>query len=107
MKGRVRVCIAHCRGFMLDLHTEQHGYSENTCRIWLTDTLYGTGQLPRIRRRLVYMRSLEEEAGSGNALIPRRRVPLTNLVRDEIIDEDQLPIKMTAHTPCFQILKRV
>ncbi len=67
------------------------------------DTLYGTGQLPKFAGDLFHTRPLEEEADSSNyALIPTAEVPLTNLVRDEIIDEDQLPIKMTAHTPCFR-----
>ncbi len=67
------------------------------------DTLYGTGQLPKFAGDLFHTRPLEEEADSSNyALIPTAEVPLTNLVRDEIIDEDDLPIKMTAHTPCFR-----
>lgn len=72
-------------------------------RIWLTDTLYGTGQLPKFAGDLFHTRPLEEEADTSNyALIPTAEVPLTNLVRGEIIDEDDLPIKMTAHTPCFR-----
>lgn len=67
------------------------------------DTLYGTGQLPKFAGDLFHTRPLEEEADSSNyALIPTAEVPLTNPVRDEIIDEDDLPIKMTAHTPCFR-----
>ncbi len=68
------------------------------------DTLYGTGQLPKFAGDLFHTRPpLEEEADSSNyALIPTAEVPLTNSVRDEIIDEDDLPIKMTAHTPCFR-----
>ncbi len=67
------------------------------------ETLYGTGQLPKFAGDLFHTRPLEEEADSSNyALIPTAEVPLTNLVRDEIIDEDDLPIKMTAHTPCFR-----
>ena len=90
--------------FMLDLHTEQHGYSENHVPYLVNqDTLYGTGQLPKFAGDLFHTRPLEEEADSGNyALIPTAEVPLTNLVRDEIIDEDDLPIKMTAHTPYFR-----
>ncbi|MCP5995680.1 serine--tRNA ligase, partial [Klebsiella pneumoniae] len=67
------------------------------------DTLYGTGQLPKFAGDLFHTRPLEEEADTSNyALIPTAEVPLTNLVRGEIIDEDDLPIKMTAHTPCFR-----
>lgn len=90
--------------FMLDLHTEQHGYSENYVPYLVNhDTLYGTGQLPKFAGDLFHTRPLDEEADSSNyALIPTAEVPLTNPVRDEIIDEDALPIKMTAHTPCFR-----
>ena len=90
--------------FMLDLHTEQHGYSENYVPYLVNqDTLYGTGQLPKFAGDLFHTRPLEEEADTSNyALIPTAEVPLTNLVRGEIIDEDDLPIKMTAHTPCFR-----
>lgn len=67
------------------------------------DTLYGTGQLPKFAGDLFHTRPLEEEADTSNyALIPTAEVPLTNPVRGEIIDEDDLPIKMTAHTPCFR-----
>ncbi len=79
---------------MLDLHTEQHGYSENYVPYRKPDTLYGTGQLPKFAGDLFHTRPLEEEADSSNyALIPTAEVPLTNPVRDEIIDEDDLPIK--------------
>ena len=59
--------------------------------------------MPKFAGDLFHTRPLDEEADSSNyALIPTAEVPLTNLVRDEIIDEDALPIKMTAHTPCFR-----
>ena len=89
---------------MLDLHTEQHGYSETYVPYLVNhDTLYGTGQLPKFAGDLFHTRPLDEEADSSNyALIPTAEVPLTNLVRDEIIDEDDLPIKLTAHSPCFR-----
>ena len=60
-------------------------------------TLYGTGQLPKFGEDLFHTRPLEEEADSSNyALIPTAEVPLTNLVRDEIVEEETLPLKMTA-----------
>lgn len=104
MKGQIARMHRALSQFMLDLHTEQHGYSENYVPYLVNhDTLYGTGQLPKFAGDLFHTRPLEEEADSSNyALIPTAEVPLTNLVRDEIIDEDQLPIKMTAHTPCFR-----
>ncbi|MFP1454769.1 aminoacyl--tRNA ligase-related protein [Escherichia coli] len=90
--------------FMLDLHTEQHGYSAELCSLSLTRSmLYGTGQLPKFAGDLFHTRPLEEKADQQLwAPIPTAEVPLTNLVRGEIIDEDDLPIKMTAHTPCFR-----
>jgi len=104
MQGQVARMHRALSQFMLDLHTEQHGYMENYVPYLVNqDTLYGTGQLPKFGGDLFHTRPLEEEADSSNyALIPTAEVPLTNLVRDEIIDEDSLPIKMTAHTPCFR-----
>jgi seryl-tRNA synthetase len=67
------------------------------------DTLYGTGQLPKFGGDLFHTRPLEEEADSSTyALIPTAEVPVTNLVRGEILEEESLPLKMTAHTPCFR-----
>ena len=104
MQGQIARMHRALSQFMLDLHTEQHGYMENYVPYLVNqDTLYGTGQLPKFGGDLFHTRPLEEEADSSNyALIPTAEVPLTNLVRDEIIDEDDLPIKMTAHTPCFR-----
>ncbi|EFW11272.1 putative seryl-tRNA synthetase, also charges selenocysteinyl-tRNA with serine, partial [Serratia symbiotica str. Tucson] len=66
-------------------------------------TLYGTGQLPKFGEDLFHTQLLEEESDNSNyALIPTAEVPLTNLVRDEILEEGSLPLKMTAHTPCFR-----
>ncbi|MDG1121129.1 MAG: serine--tRNA ligase, partial [Glaciecola sp.] len=64
-------------------------------------SLYGTGQLPKFGEDLFHTKPATEE-GQGLSLIPTAEVPLTNIVRDSIIDETQLPIKMTAHTPCFR-----
>lgn len=104
MQGQIARLHRALSQFMLDLHTEQHGYSENYVPYLVNqDTLYGTGQLPKFGGDLFHTRPLDEEADSSNyALIPTAEVPLTNLVRDEILDEDSLPLKMTAHTPCFR-----
>ncbi len=104
MKGQIARLHRAISQFMLDLHTEQHGYRENYVPYLVNhDTLYGTGQLPKFAGDLFHTRPLEEEADSSNyALIPTAEVPLTNLVRDEILDEESLPLKMTAHTPCFR-----
>jgi seryl-tRNA synthetase len=90
--------------FMLDLHTEQHGYIETAVPYLVNhDSLFGTGQLPKFGEDLFHTKPLGEEAGSSNyALIPTAEVPLTNLARDEILEEESLPLKLTAHTPCFR-----
>ncbi len=81
--------------FMLSFHTEQ-GYTEvYVPYIVNSDSLYGTGQLPKFAEDLY---KLED----GNYLIPTAEVPLTNLVRDQMLDEASLPLKFTAHTPCFR-----
>ncbi|EPL9570305.1 serine--tRNA ligase [Providencia rettgeri] len=104
MKGQVARMHRALAQFMLDLHTEQHGYQELYVPYLVNhDTLYGTGQLPKFGEDLFHTKPLEEEANSSTyALIPTAEVPVTNLVRDEILDEDALPLKMTAHTPCFR-----
>ncbi|MEA9390637.1 serine--tRNA ligase [Acerihabitans sp. TG2] len=104
MKGQIARLHRALSQFMLDLHTEQHGYQENYVPYLVNhDSLYGTGQLPKFAEDLFHTQPLSEEADtSAYALIPTAEVPLTNLVRDEILDEDQLPLKMTAHTPCFR-----
>ncbi|MFB6434730.1 MAG: serine--tRNA ligase [Candidatus Malihini olakiniferum] len=104
MKGQIARLHRALSQFMLDLHTEQHGYQEAYVPYVVNHaTLYGTGQLPKFGEDLFHTRPLMEEEDSSNyALIPTAEVPLTNLVRDEILDEDTLPIKMTAHTPCFR-----
>ncbi|EPL6456447.1 MULTISPECIES: serine--tRNA ligase [Providencia] len=104
MKGQVARMHRALAQFMLDLHTEQHGYQELYVPYLVNhDTLYGTGQLPKFGEDLFHTKPLEEEADSSTyALIPTAEVPVTNLVRDEILDEDALPLKMTAHTPCFR-----
>ncbi|MBV6817661.1 serine--tRNA ligase [Rahnella sp. PD12R] len=104
MKGQIARLHRALSQFMLDLHTEQHGYLEAYVPYLVNhETLYGTGQLPKFGEDLFHTKPLDEEAGSSNyALIPTAEVPLTNLVRDEILEEDSLPLKMTAHTPCFR-----
>ncbi len=104
MRGQIARMHRALSQFMLDLHTSEHGYTEMYVPYLVNhDSLYGTGQLPKFGNDLFHTRPLEEEADSSlYALIPTAEVPLTNLVRDDIIDEDSLPIKMTAHTPCFR-----
>ena len=83
--------------FMLDLHTREHGYTEvYTPYLVHPRTLQGTGQLPKFEQDLFGV------AGHDLRLIPTAEVPLTNIVRERILDADELPMKFVAHTPCFR-----
>jgi seryl-tRNA synthetase len=96
--------------FMLDVQTEQHGYTEcYVPYIVNADSLRGTGQLPKFEEDLFAAKKGGQEGGGDDAkenaalyLIPTSEVPLTNFVRDVIVPEAQLPLKFTAHTPCFR-----
>jgi seryl-tRNA synthetase len=84
--------------FMLDTHTTQHGYEEvNVPFIVNADSLYGTGQLPKFEEDLF---KLTDERGLY--LIPTAEVPVTNILRNEIVEDAQLPIKFVCHSPCFR-----
>ena len=84
--------------FMLDTHTRVHGYREVYVPYLVnSDSLKGTGQLPKFEEDLFKM-----EGESGYYLIPTAEVPVTNLARDTIIDAETLPVRYTAHTPCFR-----
>ncbi|WP_297484727.1 serine--tRNA ligase [Ferrovum sp.] len=86
--------------FMLDTHTRAHGYLEAYVPYLVNaETLRGTGQLPRFEADLFAVPRGEQET---HYLIPTAEVPLTNLVRDEILREADLPLRLTAHTPCFR-----
>lgn len=94
--------------FMLDTHGAEHGYTEcYTPYIVNADSLRGTGQLPKFEEDLFAVKKggQEGEPGADHAalyLIPTAEVPLTNIVRDEIVAGETLPIKMAAHSPCFR-----
>lgn len=92
--------------FMLDTHADKHGYTEMYVPYLVNkDSLLGTGQLPKFAGDLFHTKGLINDDGEeqeGFSLIPTAEVPLTNCARDEIFDEKELPIKMTAHTPCFR-----
>lgn len=90
--------------FMLDTHTAYHGYTEYyTPYIVNADTLRGTGQLPKFADDLFAVKKGGQDgAGEALYLIPTSEVSLTNIVRDAIVPHDSLPMKMTAHTPCFR-----
>jgi len=102
MKGQIARLNRALGQFMLDLHTTEHGYTEAYVPLLVNEaSLLGTGQLPKFGEDLFHTKPATEE-GQGLSLIPTAEVPLTNLVRDSIVDEDELPIKLTAHTACFR-----
>ena len=102
MRGQMARLHRALSQFMLDLHTGEHGYQEMYVPYLVNhDSLFGTGQLPKFGEDLFHTKPATEEAQSLS-LIPTAEVPLTNLARDEIVEAEQLPIKMTAHTPCFR-----
>jgi seryl-tRNA synthetase len=97
-------------GFMLDMHTQRHGYTEVLPPFMVNSkSLFGTGQLPKFAEDLFRCSDADAEAvargefkDNDHWLIPTAEVPVTNLYRDEILDESRLPISLTAYTPCFR-----
>ena len=108
MRGQIARLHRALAQFMLDTQTQQHGYTEcYTPYIVNADTLRGTGQLPKFEGDLFAAKKggQESDEGADNQalyLIPTSEVTLTNVVRDEILAESDLPMKLTAHTPCFR-----
>lgn len=99
MKGQIAKLHRAIAQFMLDTQTEKHGYTEcYTPYMVNRETLVGTGQLPKFEEDLF----ATPHNDSKLYLIPTSEVTLTNTVRDEIVAADSLPIKLTAHTPCFR-----
>ena len=97
-------------GFMLDTHTQKHGYTEILPPFMVNSkSLFGTGQLPKFAEDLFRCSDADAEAAARGEfkdadhwLIPTAEVPVTNLYRDEILDDSRLPICLTAYTPCFR-----
>lgn len=108
MKGGIARLHRALSQFMLDVQTQEHGYTEcYTPYIVNGDTLRGTGQLPKFEADLFAAKKGGQEGETqpdhtALYLIPTSEVTLTNFVRDEVVAEDTLPIKLTAHTPCFR-----
>ena len=105
MRGPVARLHRALAQFMLDVQTSEHGYTEcYTPYIVNADTLRGTGQLPKFEADLFAANKGGQEGEESQALylIPTSEVTLTNIVRDEVLAESDLPIKLTAHTPCFR-----
>lgn len=99
MRGGIAKLHRALAQYMLDTQTEQHGYEEcYTPYLVNTDTLTGTGQLPKFEEDLFSLNHNDSKL----YLIPTSEVTLTNTVRDEIVPLESLPIKLTAHTPCFR-----
>ena len=104
MTGKLAKLQRALTQFMLDHHTEKNNYQETYAPYLVnSDSLMGTGQLPKFEADL-FKTHLHGEEGEARALylIPTAEVPITNLVRDSIIDDSDLPLKYVAHTPCFR-----
>lgn len=102
MQGQIARLNRALGQFMLDTHTGAHGYTETYVPLLVNeDSLLGTGQLPKFGEDLFHTKPATEEAQSLS-LIPTAEVPLTNLVRDTIVEEADLPIKLTALSACFR-----
>ena len=107
MKGGIARLHRAIAQFMLDVQTQEHGYTEcYTPYIVNADSLRGTGQLPKFEADLFAAKKGGQEGevveDAALYLIPTSEVPLTNFVRDELVAEAELPLKFTAHTPCFR-----
>ena len=106
MKGQLARLHRALAQFMLDVQTQEHGYTEcYTPYIVNADSLRATGQLPKFEEDLFAAKKGGQDGevdGQALYLIPTSEVPLTNFVRDKLLAESDLPIKLTAHTPCFR-----
>ena len=103
MKGKIARLHRALAQFMLDTHTQQHGYTECYTPYIVNDsTLLGTGQLPKFGEDLFHVTRGGDETKLTQYLIPTAEVTLTNTVRDTILAEKDLPLKLTAHSPCFR-----
>lgn len=103
MKGKIARLHRALAQFMLDTHTQQHGYTECYTPYIVNDsTLLGTGQLPKFSEDLFHVTRGGDETKLTQYLIPTAEVTLTNTVRDTILAEKDLPLKLTAHSPCFR-----
>jgi len=97
MKGAIARLHRALAQFMLDVHTREHGYTEIYAPYLVnSSSLFGTGQLPKFHEDLFHINE------DGYFLIPTAEVPVTNIVRDEIVPREALPLKFVCHTPCFR-----
>ncbi len=100
MRGDIARLHRALAQFMLDTHTREHGYTEVYAPYLVNpDSMFGTGQLPKFEEDLF---RIERSDGSRLYLIPTAEVPVTNIVRGEILETEKLPLKFVCHTPCFR-----
>ncbi|OSI12469.1 serine--tRNA ligase [Neisseria canis] len=103
MKNQIARLHRALAQFMLDTHTQNHGYTECYTPYIVNDaTLFGTGQLPKFGEDLFHVTRGGDESKTTQYLIPTAEVTLTNTVADSILAESELPVKLTAHSPCFR-----
>lgn len=105
MKGNLARLHRALAQFMLDTHTQEHGYVETYVPYLVNrDSLRGTGQLPKFEQDLFAVNAGGTDPANGPEyhLIPTAEVPITNMVRDEIVPLQALPLKFVSHTPCFR-----
>lgn len=104
MKGNIAYLHRALSQFMMDLHTKDHGYQEYYVPYLVNkESLYGSGQLPKFYEDLFHVQPISDQLKKDcYTLIPTAEVPLINLMKNVILNEDDLPIKMVAHTPCFR-----
>jgi len=103
LRGQVARLHRALAQFMLDTHTQQHGYTETyTPYIVNPEVLVGTGQLPKFADDMFRVEKGGAESVVTQYLISTSEIPLTNTVRDSILDAGELPVKLTAHSPCFR-----
>jgi seryl-tRNA synthetase len=104
MRGPVARLHRALAQFMLDVQTQEHGYTEcYTPYIVNREVLEGTGQLPKFKDDMFWvLRGGDEQEHSEQYLISTSEISLTNTVRDSILEAEQLPVKLTAHSPCFR-----
>src|SRR5712691_4356237 len=103
MKGPLARLHRAIAQFMLDVHTQEHGYTEVYAPYLVNaDSVRGTGQLPKFEEDLFAVPRTDGRTGEKLYLIPTSEVPVTNIVRDEIVPLESLPLKFVCHSPCFR-----
>lgn len=103
LKGKIAKLHRALAQFMLDTQTDEHGYTEcYTPYIVNREVLEGTGQLPKFKEDMFWVLRGGDEGAAEQYLISTSEISLTNTVREQVLDEAQLPIKLTAHSPCFR-----